>query len=60
MGSRKVVEFDPKNCKAFQQSDQMYCPRCHFVWDMNDPDPPRCYTSIEVDQARLKRIKDTL
>lgn len=30
------------DCKAYQASDQMYCPHCHLVWDVNDPDPPPC------------------
>jgi len=29
-------------CKAYQVSDQMNCPRCGLVWDMNDPEPPEC------------------
>lgn len=31
-----------QGCKARQYSDQMNCPRCGLVWDMNDPDPPPC------------------
>lgn len=28
-------------CKARQYSDQMSCV-CGLVWDVNDPDPPKC------------------
>lgn len=39
------------DCKAYQASDQMYCPHCHLVWDVNDPDPPPC----EIEQAEVER-----
>ena len=29
-------------CEAYQQNDQMHCPTCGLLWDMNDPDPPEC------------------
>lgn len=29
-------------CKARQFSDQMRCHTCGLVWDVNDPEPPRC------------------
>lgn len=29
-------------CHARQYSDQMNCGRCGLVWDMNDPNRPRC------------------
>jgi len=33
---------DRWECEAYQVSDQMNCARCGFVWDVNDPDPPKC------------------
>ncbi len=44
---------DPKNnCKAYQVSDQMRCPRCAFLWDVNDVDPPWCK-----DEKTIKKEK---
>lgn len=31
-----------KPCYATQHSDQMICPYCGLVWDINDPEPPEC------------------
>lgn len=50
-------------CKAYQQSDQMYCPKCVLVWDMNDPEPPGC--DIKKQSAfspinTTKRVKNYL
>ena len=33
-------------CQARQHSDQMICHKCGLVWDMNDPDPPVCVTTV--------------
>lgn len=37
-------------CAAMQHSDQMGCGPCQLVWDMNDPDPPRCPREPVTDQ----------
>lgn len=29
-------------CEAAQLSSMMACNRCNLVWDMNDPEPPKC------------------
>lgn len=29
-------------CAAYQVSDQMSCPKCGLIWDVNDPEPPQC------------------
>lgn len=31
-----------EKCHATQHSDQMHCLVCGNVWDMNDPEPPKC------------------
>ncbi len=33
-------------CKAIQQSDEMFCAACALRWDVNDPDPPRCRRKV--------------
>ena len=35
------------DCKAVQYSDQMSC-ECGNVWDVNDPDPPKCESNNKV------------
>lgn len=30
------------SCRAYRVSDQMMCPHCRLVWDINDPEPPPC------------------
>lgn len=31
-----------KECLARQIGDQMFCTPCGLVWDVNDPEPPKC------------------
>jgi hypothetical protein len=42
----------------------MNCPRCGYVWDTNDPDPPVCKTerAIAVERAAvyMGRIREKL
>ena len=46
---------DPKrNCKAYQVSDQMRCPRCGYQWDVNDPDPPWCKNEKTIQEEKNK------
>lgn len=40
-----------KDCKARRVSDQMCCHRCGLVWDVNDPDPPKCNNGKPVNPA---------
>lgn len=51
-------------CRARRVSDQMNCPRCGYVWDTNDPDPPVCKTerAIAVERAAvyMGRIREKL
>ena len=53
-----------KKCTARQYSDQMNCHRCGLVWDMNDPDPPRCKTDEQLRREAgtewISRIKQCL
>lgn len=38
------IDVPPRpRCRAYQASDQMICP-CGRQWDVNDSNPPRCYT----------------
>ena len=37
----EVVKKENSKCYAKQTSDQMTCP-CGNVWDINDPDRPKC------------------
>jgi len=39
----------PSTCKARQHSDQMAC-QCGLAWDMNDPWPPECRTTVVAKQ----------
>ncbi len=34
------------DCRATQQSDEMYCAPCNLRWDVNDSDPPPCRNSF--------------
>lgn len=34
------------DCRAVQQSDEMYCAACNLRWDVNDSDPPPCRKSF--------------
>ncbi len=29
-------------CKARRHNDEMRCDHCNRVWELNDPDPPKC------------------
>lgn len=29
-------------CKAQVHGDQWYCDICQLVWDIDDPEPPKC------------------
>ena len=35
------------NCQARQESDQMRCVRCGYVWDRSDPEPPECLPVVK-------------
>ena len=48
---------EKKTCEAKQYSDQMYCGKCGFTWDMNDPDPPKCLSSKQIGERALSEIK---
>ena len=43
-------------CQAYQVSDQMSCPSCGLVWDMNDPDPPACRTIQQREVEKMKQV----
>lgn len=54
-----------RKCKARHQGgNEMCCNRCGFVWDADDPEPPKCLTDIEIDHKRgrvaLKKIRENL
>lgn len=34
--------IDRPGCAAYRVSDQMMCPLCRFIWDVNDGEPPAC------------------
>lgn len=38
------------DCRAVQQSDEMYCATCNLRWDVNDSDPPPCRKSVPTDE----------
>jgi hypothetical protein len=42
-----------QNCRAIQQSDEMYCAPCNLRWDVNDSDAPRCRPEITSDEPDL-------
>lgn len=52
-------------CRAKQKSDQMYCHRCSLVWDVNDPEPPKCRkpkkkqkTTITFSESEIQYLSD--
>lgn len=47
-------------CKARRYSDQMQCGRCGYVWDVNDPDPPKCKTPQEYGKEQIEKIRKQL
>ena len=52
-------ESQPIECEAVQVSDQMRCERCNLLWDINDPEPPKClngHSLFEIQRNKLKRI----
>ena len=48
-------ESQPIECEAVQVSDQMRCERCNLLWDINDPEPPKCL-EFEIQRNKLKRV----
>lgn len=34
----------PKSCAGRVYGSETHCSRCGYVWDTNDPDPPKCKT----------------
>lgn len=54
-------ESKPLSCEAIQVSDQMRCERCDLLWDINDPEPPKCKTGKELylrTKTKLKRVNN--
>lgn len=51
-----------QGCHAYQQNDQMCCPRCGYTWDMDDTQPPECLAEKQVakriGQAGLERLHE--
>lgn len=39
-------------CKAKQYNDEMHCGRCGLVWDVNDPEPPKCLPKEDLLRAK--------
>ncbi len=44
-------------CYARQHSDQMVCGKCGLQWDVNDPEPPKCKTALDLSREILKDVK---
>lgn len=49
------------DCRAIQQSDEMYCAPCNLRWDVNDGDPPPCRNSFppeppSADRETLEKV----
>lgn len=54
-----------RKCEALHQGgNEMCCNRCGFVWDTDDPEPPKCLTKTQADHKRgrlhLKKIRENL
>ena len=45
-------------CKAYQESDEMVCPRCGYRWDVNDIDPPKCRTDKEMGLVKVQELRE--
>lgn len=45
-------------CKARQYNDEMHCNRCGFIWDIRDPDRPKCKTEKQIKRAKNVRARD--
>ena len=35
-------------CYARQISDQKHCAYCGLIWDVNDPEPPKCKKAVDL------------
>ena len=47
------------DCRAIQQSDEMYCAPCNLRWDVNDSDPPPCRQApveMSSDRETLEKV----
>ncbi len=47
-------------CKAIVHGDQMTCSYCRFVWDLNDPDPPKCISDGHCSNCESKLLPEEL
>lgn len=48
------------SCEAYQRGDSMYCDKCGYTWDTNDPDPPECKAVVSVHDTEMIKIQETL
>ena len=52
------------SCEAETVGQEHACTRCGFVWDINDPDPPRCKTNnellVERNNRQLTKLRESL
>ena len=39
-------------CKAYRCNDEYHCGKCGLQWSIDDPEPPKCRTPVEVLRAR--------
>ena len=52
------------SCSAWTRGQEKYCNRCGFVWDISDPEPPKCLTDTEaqavLNDLRLMKLRKDL
>ena len=53
-----------KTCEAETVGQEHACTRCGYVWDINDPEPPKCKTKGELQAEKnrrsIARLKESL
>lgn len=47
-----------KECTARVYGTELHCHQCGFVWDINDPEPPKC--DRPTTREHVQRIADKL
>ena len=54
------------DCKAKRCNDEMHCGKCGLVWDIKDPEPPRCKPErhatrgLAYGRSHLQKIREML
>lgn len=44
-------------CQSRVVGQDKHCKRCSYVWDLKDPDPPKCKTEHVVREDRIAQLR---